>query len=306
MSWPKMSLDNLEPEAADICCASCGVAEVDDVKLKPCDGCDLVRYCSDACQEDHRSGHVGKCKERAAELRDKILFRQPKGSHFGDCPICFLPIPLDHDKYSLYSCCSKLICKGCSHSSIVRQRRENMQRTCPFCRNVVPDTQEEVDKNMKKRVDVSDPIAMRELGKELYFKGNYEGAFTYWKKAAELGDSPAHYELSLSYQKGEGVEKDENKERYHLEEAAIAGHPHARFNLGRYEERNGRNDRAVNHFIIAANLGIDESIKLLKEYYKRGLVSKEDFAAALRAHYAAVEATKSPQREAAAKYYAAL
>jgi len=31
-----------------------------------------------------------------------------------------------------------------------------------------------------------------------------------------------------------------------------------------------------------------------------GRVSKDDFAAALRAHQAAVDATKSPQREAAA------
>ncbi len=61
-----------EAAASVLLCASCGVAEVDDVKLKPCDGCDLVRYCSDACQEDHRSEHAGKCKERAAELRDEI------------------------------------------------------------------------------------------------------------------------------------------------------------------------------------------------------------------------------------------
>ena len=33
--------------------------------------------------------------------------------------------------------------------------------------------------------------------------------------------------------------------------------------------------------------------------YMNGNVSKEDFAAALRAHQAAVDATKSPQREAA-------
>ena len=45
--------DNSEAETADICCcASCGVAEVDDIKLVPCDGCDLVRYCSDACQQE--------------------------------------------------------------------------------------------------------------------------------------------------------------------------------------------------------------------------------------------------------------
>ena len=29
------------------CCAYCGISEVDEVKLKECDNCDLVRYCSD-------------------------------------------------------------------------------------------------------------------------------------------------------------------------------------------------------------------------------------------------------------------
>ena len=99
------------------------------------------------------------------------------------------------------------------------------------------------------------------------------------------------------------VEKDETKRVYHLEEAAIAGHPHARFNLGTHEWNNNNNaERAVKHFIIAASLGIDESINVLKECFKKELVSKEDFAAALRAHHAAVAETKSPQRETA-KYF---
>ena len=57
----------------------------------------------------------------------------------------------------------------------------------------------------------------------------------------------------------------------------------------------------MNHWIIAANLGHGDSIQKLKNCYTHGLVSKEGFAAALRAHQAAVDATKSPQREATAK-----
>ena len=91
-------------------------------------------------------------------------------------------------------------------------------------------------------------------------------------------------------------------ELHHLEEAAaIAGHPKARHNLACNECRNERIDRAVKHWIIAAKLGYDDSIKALKVGYAAGRVSKEDFAAALRAHQAAVNATKSPQREAAAE-----
>ena len=93
-----MSAD-LETEAADDdvmwCCASCGTAEVDDIKLQKCDACDVVRYCSDKCQQEHLPQHEAICKERAAELRDEILFRQPESTHKGDCPICFLALPLD-------------------------------------------------------------------------------------------------------------------------------------------------------------------------------------------------------------------
>jgi hypothetical protein len=61
--------------------------------------------------------------------------------------------------------------------------------------------------------------------------------------------------------------------------------------------KNGRYERAFKHFIIAAKLGDDDSLTALKLGYKKGDVSKEDFAAALRGHQAAVDATKSPQRE---------
>lgn len=55
----------------------------------------------------------------------------------------------------------------------------------------------------------------------------------------------------------------------------------------------------MKHYIIAANLGFDVSLEELKRYYKDGLVSKEDFAAVLREHKAALDATKSPKREEA-------
>jgi hypothetical protein len=55
----------------------------------------------------------------------------------------------------------------------------------------------------------------------------------------------------------------------------------------------------VKHFIIAVKLGVDRSLVMVKDGFMRGLISKEDYASALRGHRAAVDATKSPQREAA-------
>jgi len=303
-----MSTDNVEAEAAaDICCASCGTAQVDDVKLKKCDACDLVHYCSDECKQGHRSQHEQLCKERVAELRDEILFRQPESTHLGDCPICFLPLPINGEKPMLSTCCSKWICDGCDYANILRQLRENLQATCPFCRHRVPTTHKELEANAMKRIAANDPVAMAQLGFTRENEGDYDSAFGLWTNAAQLGNADAHYNLSIAYAKGEGVEADQTKEIYHLEEAAIAGHPQSRNNLGCCEWENERYDWAVKHWIIAANLGYDEAMQMLKECYKAGVVhgqevvSKEEFAAALRAHQAAVDATKSPQREEAAK-----
>jgi len=301
-----MIVDQTEAGAEDFNCASCGKSEVDDIKLKKCDDCDLVRYCSDKCQHDHLPQHEAMCKERAAELRDEISFRQPESTHLGDCPICFLPHPIELDSETsviMMTCCSKLICRGCDYANMLRERQARLQQTCPFCRRPSPETDEEINKNIMKRVEKNDPVAMRQLGKMHYQKGDYVGAFEYWRKAAELGDAVAHYDLSFLYEKGEGVEKDEKRELFHLVEAAIAGHPEARHNFACRDGMNDKIDRSVKHLIIAANLGCDDSIQALKECYKRGLVSKEDFAAALRAHQAAVDATKSPQREEAAEYF---
>ena len=297
--------DDIVAQARMMFCAACGKSELDGLTLTECADCKSVRYCSDKCRHDHRSQHEVKCKEyqeahQAAELRDEILFRQPESTHMGDCPICCVPLPLDDKKSSLFTCCCKRICNGCGYAGISRHLLENMEQTCPFCRQTLPKTREEFKRNLMNRIAANDPVAMRSLGFVHRDKGDYDGAFKYWTKAAALGDVDAHFQLSTMYREGHCVEKDEMKELHHLEEAAILGHPEARHHLGRIEERNGRIERAVKHWIIAANLGDDDAIQTLKKCYKGGAISKEVFAAALRAHHVAVNATKSPQREAVA------
>ncbi len=89
------------------------------------------------------------------------------------------------------------------------------------------------------------------------------------------------------------------KAAYHWEKAAIGGHPGARHNLACYEAANGNMEKAAKHWIIAANLGDDKSMKTLLSAYKDGYITKEEYGATLRAHQAAINATKSSQRDAA-------
>ena len=81
-------------------------------------------------------------------------------------------------------------------------------------------------------------------------KGN-SGCYWMCTKAAGLNDAESRYRLLP----GRGIEKEEGKEWYRLEEAAIGGRPYARNGLGITGLWNGRFERATKHYIIAANLG---------------------------------------------------
>src|SRR5210317_2220005 len=127
---------SMEEQVEEVC-ANCGKAAVGNVKLKICTACKLVKYCSIECQKNHRPQHKRACKKRAAEIRDDRLFTQNEGSYLGECPICFLPLPLDEKKSGINTCCSKRICIGCFYANQLREWEEGLERKCPFCREPV-------------------------------------------------------------------------------------------------------------------------------------------------------------------------
>eukprot|EP00985_Skeletonema_marinoi_P031175 scaffold36657_cov66-Skeletonema_marinoi.AAC.1 len=174
------------------------------------------------------------------------------------------------------------------------------KRSCPFCRQPEPKSAAEIEHYKMKRRKANDPVAIQGAGKRRYHDGDYERAFEYFSKAIEVeagdAEAEAHYCLSFMYRDGKGIGRDAQKRVYHLEEAAIGGHPKARHDLGVHEVYQGRIEIAARHFIISANLGHDASLKALRELRAAGEVGHEDFVTAFRAHQAAVNATKSRQR----------
>ncbi|KAK1738552.1 hypothetical protein QTG54_010582 [Skeletonema marinoi] len=132
---------------------------------------------------------------------------------------------------------------------------------CPFCREPYITSSAEADRNLLKRIEAGDRVAFRQKGCQGKEEHNYSVAVEYLTKAANMDDL---------YYNGEGVESDMKKAVHHLEEAAIGGHPRARFNLGVVSTRDGKSSRAVKHYIIAASQGNDDGLEQLKELYKKG------------------------------------
>ena len=104
------------------------------------------------------------------------------------------------------------------YASYLQQREDVSGPKCFFCRHPLQldakdkqtlDRDEDLDR--LKRIEAGDPVAMREMGNGFVMKGDHTIALEYWTKAAGLGDVEAHYQLSIMYGQGRGVDKDKKK-----------------------------------------------------------------------------------------------
>ena len=154
---------------------------------------------------------------------------------------------------------------------------------------------------IQKRVNAGDPVAIYNLGIQ-YENGrcglekDSARAVELYERAAELGLKEAHYNLGVLYAEGTDVEKDIAKAFRHFEKAAMCGHVFARHNLGNAENRASKYDFALQHWLISATLGIEESLNNVRNLFAKGLATKADYAAALRGYQNAVEEMSSPDR----------
>ncbi|EJK51202.1 hypothetical protein THAOC_29647, partial [Thalassiosira oceanica] len=285
-------------------CANCGKESGEAVKLKHCTACRLVKYCCVDCQRAHRKQHKKACKQRAAELKDEMLYSQGLERPESDfCPICTLPIPFHMYDHSVFNaCCMKQICDGCN---LAAQKRG--MRDCAFCRSTYPGNDADELAMIQARVGKKDPDASLYLGLK-YFHGanalqkDTKKAVKLWEEAAELGSVGALFELGNAYHEGEGVQQDKAKAAQFWTKAAIQGHVPARTNLGNHERRKGNHDRAVRHYLISAKTGDGRSLENIKILFIGGLATKEQYAEALKGHQDAVEEMKSHDRDEAKAY----
>ena len=278
-------------------CANCGK---EGSHLNICNKCKGAKYCNAACKKKHRSKHKKQCERRVAELHDIELFKQPPLRE--DCPICMLPLPSQSTGSKYKVCCGKEICSGCIHAVALR---DNGVGLCPFCRTPTPDSKEELVKRTKKRAEVGDANAMFDLGC-CYSEGacglqqNQTKALELYHRAGELGYADAYNNIGHAYHTGEGVERDEKKANHYYELAAMKGDAIARHNLGNSEARTGNWDRALKHYMISAEGGHNDSVKVVQQLYKHGHATKDDYTKALLAYQKYLDEIRSEQRDIAA------
>jgi len=251
--------------------------------------------------EDQRGRRqsIRRCGECVAAGNELVLMKRGLVRlEEDDCSICSLPLPHDPSQSMFKPCCLKLMCNGCL---LAARKRDIVD--CPFCR--APSAKKGQTLAMvRKRVDAGDPMAMCTLGSN-YRLGEYglerdaTRAVALLERAAELGVKEAHCTLGYIYDEGRITERDLARAIGHYEAAAMSGHVIARFTLGEKEEEAGNHDLALKHAMIAAKMGYQDSLDMVKSSFMRGYATKDDYANTLRGYQSAAEEMRSHDRDEA-------
>lgn len=184
--------------------------------------------CIRACDSLHR---IAAGVEKLGLSDDDSLFDTPPP--MPDCPICFLPLPIEDNAYTNKPCCGQTVCGGCEQA---HWKTMGADKTCPFCRAPESRPLAETMILVRKRVELNDAENTFCLG--CFYANGWNGlpkdkkAFELYLRAADLGSLRACTNVSFEYEMGEVTEIDEDKARHYLEKGAKLGQVKARHKLG--------------------------------------------------------------------------
>ena len=226
-----------------------------------------------------------------------------------DCPICFIPLPIDELRSFYKACCGKLICAGCHmediYATIEREQSPRQGPRCPFCRAPNLSSENEYIILLAKRMERNNSEAIFYVSR-YYRLGGYvlpkvpNMAFDLCLLAADLGHAEACNSLALFYEKGVGVPKDMAKAKEYYEKAAKKGNIMARHNLGEDEWKKGNYYTAGRHWLISAAAGDALSLVKIAEFYRYQYVTKEEYVTALTSYIQVQHDEDSMERKRAA------
>lgn len=118
------------------------------------------------------------------------------------------------------------------------------------------------------------PDEMNSKGVALYKSGQYVEAVQFFKKAAEQGNALAQYNFGYCYEKGYGIEKNEEEAIKWYRKAAEQGYHNAQFEVGFYEFAKGVLD-AMFSDIEEATYHYKEAFKWYLKAAKQGHIEAQ-------------------------------
>ena len=247
-----------------------------------------------AAGADDRSAETARYSER-------LLNEGHERTEKDRCPICFLFIGLPMAKHAqIRECCMKLVCNGC----ILAAQQRGLNDTCPFCRAPRPTNDAAKLALTQKRVSKKDAFAIYHLAQKFYIGGlgltkDFPRALELFTEAAGLGSVEAHCQVGVIHYAGKDTREDKQRGVHHWQQAAMKGHVESRHNLGGSEYNNGNYKLAVQHWMISAKMGYEDSLDSIKDRFMKGHATKAQYAEALRGYGDAVEEMKSHHPEEA-------
>jgi len=176
---------------------------------------------------------------------------------------------------------------------------------CAFCRTPTSSSGKESIQRVKNLMKKGNAEAFDQLAG--YYDDGLKGmpvdhqkANELFLKAGELGCAAAYYNLGMNYREGRGVEMDKKKCKHYYELAAMMGDVDARYNIGCIDYNSGNKGRAYKHWMIGAKSGDELCLDKVKDGFMKGVVTKDEYAIALRTYQKSNNEMRSDARDKAA------
>ena len=123
----------------------------------------------------------------------------------------------------------------------------------------------------------------------------------WYHRALDAGDGMAAFHLGSCYWQGDGVERDMEKGMGHYHKSAELGVMHAFSVIGRFHLTVGEIEEGILNLRKAAmcgtSMGDDSIFKDLRDGFKYGYITKDEYAFTLREYQAPCNEMKSDMRE---------
>jgi len=240
-----------------------------------------------------------------------------------ECPICFVPLPID-DKATFYRpCCGKIICKGCIADQIhmlMRDSGDEMQEEminplnkCMLCRTEAHGNSHEL--NMKAAHN-GWREAMVRVGK-YYLRdarhNSFDSVETRRKKVADKQTGIDWLRRASHAGSGKAAEKlgdlvletpcqgcaDLLDAHRHFRRAVKLGRVQAYVKIGNIELNRGEVASAMDNYRKAAICGVKSEglVKVLKRGFMDGYITRDEYFSTLFKHYKANDEMNSESRK---------